>query len=176
MCPDRRRCVSCGVGFLGACVREQMITDLAGALRLQRLPPGRQRRQPLTGSALDVNERSLGEPVPLIQQPRRLAEEPRGERWIAAEAGKRSFLPRHAPPMMRSVRARLPRLAAAAARLPDLLADTAPCLAPAAPCHFSRPKRTLARLVQKHSNTTGPDRPAPHSGCALESRLGVSGT
>jgi len=44
---------------------------------------------------------------------------------------------------MRSVRARLPRLAAAAARLPDLLADTAPCLAPAAPCHFSRPKRTL---------------------------------
>src|SRR5205823_4446333 len=77
---------------------------------------------------------------------------------MAAEAGKRSFLPRHAPPMMRSVRA----------RLPDLLADTAPCLAPAAPCHFSRPKRTLARLVQKHSNTTGPDRPAPHSGCALE--------
>jgi hypothetical protein len=48
---------------------------------------------------------------------------------MAAEAGKRSFLPRHVPPMMRSTRARLPRLAATAARLPDLLADTAPCLA-----------------------------------------------
>jgi hypothetical protein len=47
---------------------------------------------------------------------------------MSAEAGKRSFLPRQAPPMMRSRRARLPRPAAAAERPLNLLADTDACL------------------------------------------------
>jgi len=38
---------------------------------------------------------------------------------MAAEAGKRNFLPRHVPPMIRSTRAPPARLTGTAVRVPD---------------------------------------------------------
>src|SRR2546430_2462187 len=68
---------------------------------------------------------------------------------MAADAEKRTFLPRHVPPMMRTTRARPARFIATAARLPDLPADMA------APCHCSCRKRTLARLVHAQTAPAG---------------------
>ena len=42
---------------------QQMIPDLAGLLRLERLPAGRQRRQPLARRAFDIDERPGREPA-----------------------------------------------------------------------------------------------------------------
>src|SRR5919108_6375616 len=79
MCPDRRRCVSWGVGSQRAGVREQMITDLARPLRLELLPPTREGWRAGAGAALDVDQRPVAEPLPLIEKPRRLAEKVRAE-------------------------------------------------------------------------------------------------
>src|SRR6267378_2223952 len=80
---------------------------------------------------------------------------------MAADAGKRNFLPRHVPPMMRRTRARPARLTETAARLPDLPADMA------APCHCSCRKRTLARLVHAQTAPRMRTAAAPVSRCAL---------
>ena len=59
-----------------------MITDLAGLLRPERAPRRGQRWQAGAGRALHINQRPGLEPVALLEQPRRLAQQLGGERRI----------------------------------------------------------------------------------------------